>query len=86
MLDQISQRWRERVAVLDARLGDLSGKSLGNFSSLGDAAPFCNQAGHIGACGEKTTSAQCLDVESNRCFVRVLVPASDFLSSRGAYV
>ena len=51
--------------MLDARFRDLAGNALGDFRSLGDAAPFRYQAGHIDACGRKTAGIQCFDMESD---------------------
>ena len=61
------QRGGEWITVLDARLGDLPGESLSDFGGLGDAAPFCDQTGNIGARGEEASAGQSLDVKSNRC-------------------
>ena len=59
----------QRVPVLDARLGDLPGESLGDFGGFGDAAPLCHQAWNVGARGEESAAGQSFDVESNRRFV-----------------
>ena len=47
--------------MLDTRLGDLPGKTLGEFSGLGDAAPLRDQTRNVGARGQKTAVGQLLN-------------------------
>ena len=68
-LAEMGQGGWQRVPVLDARLGDLPGESLGDFGGFDDAAPLCHQAWNVGARGEESASGQSFDVESNRRFV-----------------
>ena len=65
----MGQRGRKRIAVLDARLGDLPGQPLGNLGDLGDASPFRNQTWNIDAGRQKAAVFQSFDVESDRRFV-----------------
>ena len=82
MLTSLSERGGKRVTMLDARLHDLAGKALDNLGSLGDAAPFCDQARHIDACGKITAGIQCFYMESDCCFVHdfVLAPVLEELA------
>lgn len=72
------QRGGEWITVLDARLGDLPGESLSDFGGLGDAAPFCDQTGNIGARGEEACAGQSLYVKSNRCFGHRVAEVASF--------
>ena len=75
----MGQRRRKRIAVLNARLGDLTGQPLSNLGDLGDASPFRNQTWNIDAGRQEAAVFQPLDVESDRRFVhgfRIAVGAS----------
>lgn len=72
------QRGGEWITVLDARLGDLPGESLGDFGGLGDAAPFRDQTGNVGARGEEACAGQSLYVKSNRCFGHRVAEVASF--------
>ena len=65
----MGQRGRKRIAVVDARLGDLPGQPLGNLGDLGDASPFRNQTWNIDAGRQKAAVSQSFDVESDHRFV-----------------
>jgi len=64
-LDQIGKGRRQRVAMLDAGLGDLAGKPLGYLRGFGDAAPFGDKARNVNACGQKATIGQLLNAETD---------------------
>ena len=72
------QRGGEWITVLDARLGDLPGESLGDFGGFGDAAPFCDQTGNVRARGEEASTGQSLDVKSNRYFGHRVAEVASF--------
>lgn len=61
-----------------ARLGDLPGESLGDFGGLGDAAPFRDQTGNVGARGEEACAGQSLYAKSNRCFGHRVAEVASF--------
>ena len=49
--------WK-RIAMCYARLHNLAGKSLGDFDSLGDTAPFSDQPGNVRACSQIAPAAE----------------------------
>ena len=75
---EAGQRRGERITVFDARLRDLAGESLGDFGGLGDATPFCDQTGNVGARGEEASASESLDAKSNRCFGHRVAEVASF--------
>lgn len=55
--------------MLQAGLGNLAGKPLGDLRCFGDGAPFGNLAGNVRACCHEPAFLQRLHAQSNRRFV-----------------
>ena len=57
--------------MLQAGFHNFSGKSLGNFDGLGNAATFGDETGNIRACSQETAVFETLDAHSNGNFFHV---------------
>ena len=83
----VAEYTRKWIAVFDAGFDDLSGKSLSNFDSFGNATAFGYQPGNIGARPNVAAVFEALHTYSDRHFfnLREVLVLSHQVPSLGHY-